>query len=185
MAKIKIAKVTAVPGTLVADTIYMVTTGADKLEVYMTNSAGTLARRVLNEADIQALIDASVSGISGIEVVDDITARDALSPTSNTQVLVLDATDDGTVDSGAATYVYRLSNTTWYKISEAESLDFVLDWDNLVNGPSSSAAQIDSAVTNAHTHANKTQLDLLGQDGDGDLTYNGSKVANEYTSTAW
>lgn len=187
MAKIKISKVTAVPTgvAIVADTIYMVSVAADQMEVYMSNSAGDSLRRVLNETDIQALINASISGLGGVEVVDDIAARDALSPTSNLEVFVLDASSDPTVSSGGANYIYRLSNTTWYKQSEAESMDIVLDWNSIINGPSSSAAQIDSAVTNSHTHANKTQLDLIGQDGDGDPTYNGSKIANEYTSTAW
>ena len=188
MAKIKISQVTAVPtgGAIVANTIYMVSVGAtNKMEVYMSNSAGDALKRVFNESDIQALINASVSGLGGIEVVDDIAARDALIPSSNVQVMVLDASADPTVSSGAATYVYRLSNTTWYKVSESESLDFVFNWSNLQDKPTSTVAQIDSAVTNSHTHANKTQLDLIGQDGDGDITYNGSKVANEYTSTAW
>ena len=187
MARIKISKVTAVPsgGSIVADTIYMVSVSANVMEVYMSNTAGTALKRVLNEVDVQALIDASVSGISGIEVVNDIAARNALTPTTNTQVLVLNATGDATVASGAATYIYRLSTTSWIKISEAESLDVALTWASISGKPTSSSASIDTAVTNSHTHTNKTQLDLLGQDGDGDLSYNGVKVANVYTSTSW
>lgn len=185
MSRIKIAKVTALPGTLVANTIYMVTTGADQLEVYMVDQAGTATRRLPTEADTQALIDASLAGLSGIEVLEDIAARDAITPTSNMQVMVLDASADLDVETGAATYVYQIATTTWHKISEAESLDFVLDWNNMVNGPVSAPAAIDAAVGNSHTHANKTQLDLIGQDSDGDATYNGSKIANEYTTIAW
>lgn len=187
MSRIKISKVTAVPvgGAIVADTIYMVSVGASQMEVYMSNSTGNALRRVLNETDIQALINASLNGISTLEVVVDIAARDALTPTTNIQVYVLDASADATVTAGGATYIYRLANTTWYKISEAESLDLVLQWANIQGRPSSTPAQIDTAVSNSHTHANKTQLDLIGQDGDGDITYNGTKVANQYTSTAW
>lgn len=187
MAKIKISKETAVPsgGAIVANTIYMVEVDTNIMEVYMSNNAGDALRRILNETDIQALIDASIGGISGIEVVDDIAARDALTPTTNTQVLVIDASADPTVTSGAATYVYRLSTTSYIKISEAESLDIVLDWANIQNGPTSSPAAIDNAVTLSHTHANKTQLDLIGEDADNDITYNGVKIANQYTNTNW
>lgn len=185
MARISISKETALPGALIANTIYMVSVGSDQMEIYMSNSAGTDVRRILNSADIQLLIDASLSGISGIEVVDNISDRDALTPTTNVQVLVLDASADAGVTSGAATYVYRLSDSTYYKISEAESLDVVLNWSSIQGGPTSTPAAIDAAVTASHTHLNKTQLDLIGQDGDGDPTYNGSKIANEYTNTSW
>lgn len=187
MERIKISKETAVPSgaSIIANTIYMVEVDANIMEVYMSNNAGNALRRILNETDIQTLINASVSGISGIEVVDTITDRDALSPTTNTQVLVIDASSDPTVTSGAATYVYRLSTDSYIKISEAESLDIVLDWSNIQNGPTSSPAAIDNAVTQAHNHANKTQLDLIGEDADNDITYNGVKVANQYTNTNW
>lgn len=187
MERIKISKETAVPSgaSIIANTIYMVEVDANIMEVYMSNNAGDALRRILNETDIQTLIDASVAGISGIEVVDNIADRDALNPTTNTQVLVLDATADPTVDSGAATYIYRLATDSYIKISEAESLDIVLDWNNIQNGPSSTPTAIDNAVTQSHTHANKTQLDLIGEDADNDITYNGVKVANQYTNTNW
>lgn len=185
MAKIKISQVTALPGTLSPNTLYMVSVSASKMECYMTGNVATTVKRIINEADVQALISSAMASIGEIEVVADIAARNALNPTRNMQALVLNATGDGTVASGAATYVYRLSNTTWYKISEAESMDFAIAWASITGKPSSSPAAIDSAVSNSHTHSNKTQLDLIGQDGDGDITYNGVKVANEYGATAW
>lgn len=185
MAKYNISKETALPGTLQPNTIYYVSTGADKVEIYVTGTSASTVRRVLNETDIQALINASISGLSGLQIVPDIPARDALNPSTNVQVLVEDASSDATVTSGAATYVYDFSNTTWIKIAEHESQDLVLDWANIQNRPSSTASQIDAAVTNSHTHSNKTQLDQLGQDGDGELTYNGSKVATEWTNIGW
>jgi len=187
MAKIKISKETAVPtgGSIAQNTIYLVSVGTDKVETYVSNSAGTALRRILNEADIQALIDASMAGISGVEIVADIVARDALTLTSNAMVIVEDASGDTTVDSGAALYGYKESDTSWRKLSEFESMDIVLNWSSIQGGPSSTPAQIDASVTNSHTHANKTQLDLIGQDGDGDATYNGAKIANEYTNTSW
>ena len=53
-----------------------------------------------------------------------------------------------------------------------------------LTGLTSSIAEIDSAVDNAHTHSNKTVLDLLSE-YDGKLSYNGSEIGNaksvEYT----
>lgn len=187
MATYRIFKETALPGTLQPHAIYLVAPAArpDYVEMYVTGAVATTVKRIIDEAHVQEMIDASVSGVGGIEVVSDISARNALTPTTNLQVLVLDATGDATVASGAATYVYRLSNDTWYKISEAESQDVVQSWANITGKPDSSAAAIDTAVANSHTHANKTQLDKVGEDGNGDFTYNGSLPKIAWASEAW
>lgn len=187
MAAYKIFKETALPGTLEPHAIYLVGPAArpDFVEMYVTGAVATTVKRIIDAAHVQTMIDAAVSGAAGIEVVTNIAARNALTPASNLQVLVLDATGDGTVASGAATYVYRLSNTTWYKISEAESQDVVLAWANITGRPSSSPAAIDAAVGNAHTHVNKTQLDKVSEDGGGNLTYNGVLPSTGWNSEAW
>lgn len=187
MATYQIFKETALPGTLQAHSIYLVAPAArpDYVEVYVTGTTGSVVKRVIDVADVQSLIDASLSGMGGLAVVDDIAARNALTPTANVMVYVVDATGDATVASGGATYIYRLSNSTWIKISEAENLDVSLNWTSIVGRPSSSAAAIDTAVANSHTHANKTQLDKIGEDGNGQLTYNGSKPTIDWNSTGW
>jgi hypothetical protein len=183
MSTFVISRVTSLPGTLAANTVYLVSAGADKVEMYVTGNTAA-ARRILNEADIQGLIDASIAGMSALEVVADIAARDALVLDANTQVLVLDASADPTVTAGAATYVYRSSNDSFTKVSESESMDFILQWANIVGRPTSTVAQIDAAVSNSHTHANKTQLDQIGQSASGDITYNGREYVRSGTE-AW
>jgi hypothetical protein len=183
MATFNIARVTSLPGTLAADTIYVVSVGGDKAEIYVTGNTAT-ARRLLNQTDIQALIDASLAGVGSIRVVADTAERNALILTQNTQVLVINATGDPTVAVGAATYVWRQSNSTWTKISEAESLDVALTWANLVGKPASLPAAIDAAVANSHAHTNKTQLDQIGQSASGDITYQGREYVRS-GATAW
>ena len=53
----------------------------------------------------------------------DIAARDALTLTKNTFVMVADATADATVDTGAALYFYNLATTSYVKVAEYESMD--------------------------------------------------------------
>jgi len=183
MASFAIARVTALPGQLVANTVYLVATGSDKVEVYVTGNTA-VARRVLTQTDIEALIDTRLAGVGAIMVVANIAARNALALDTNTQVMVLDATGDPTVASGAATYIYRADTSTFVKISEAESLDLALQWANITGRPTSSAAAIDSAVAAAHSHANKTQLDQIGQNEDGDFTYGGREYVRSGTA-AW
>jgi hypothetical protein len=187
----KPSKLTAVPSLPCApNAVFFVapTSKPNYVEIYVSNSAGTALKRLLTDADIQALIDASISGLAGeMPIVADIAARNALSLTKNTQVLVLNATGDSTVASGAATYLYRVSTTSWIKLSEAESLDLILQWANIQGKPTSSPTAIDTAVGNSHVHnGNLTQLNKIGENADGLFTYNNAlpKIGWEGT-IAW
>jgi hypothetical protein len=187
MANFRVHKVTALPGTLQANSIYYVAPAArpDYVEVYMTGTSAATVKRIANTVDVQAMIDAAVSGLGGLAIVADIAARDALNPTANAMAVVLDASADPTVNSGSALYAYQFSTTSWLKLSEYESLDFTLTWESISVRPSSTPAQIDSAVSNSDTHANLSQLNQIGQDGDGDLTYSGNPVRTSWDTTGW
>lgn len=186
MAAFKIYKETALPGTPANNAIYIVAPAAkpDYVEIYVTSSAGVV-KRVIDEDDVQALIDASLAGMNSIRVVADIAARNALSLTTDSMVLVKDASADVTVDSGAALYVWEQALTTYSKIAEYESLDFTIDWSDVQNRPSSSAANIDDAVAKRHTHANSTELAKITEDGSGNLLYDGALPATKWDSTSW
>ncbi len=192
MAVIKFHKTTALPATLEPNSVYMVapTSGnPNYVEVYVTDSSGTNTRRVLNENDVNNLINAALAGAASMQIVDTIADRDALTPIAGQMVLVRDASADPTVTSGAATYVWDAAANAgagdWVKIAEYESLDIVLDWNNIQNGPNSTPAQIDTAVANSHTHANKTQLDKIGEDSDGNLTYGGTPPNANLATVGW
>ncbi|WP_394424748.1 hypothetical protein [Vreelandella stevensii] len=187
MASLSIYRETALPGTLAANSIYFIAPAArpDYVEIYVTGNDASTVKRVLGEQDVQALIDAAGGSANTLEIVDDIAERDALSPTVNVLVLVLDASADETVTAGAATYAYRAATSTWKKISEAESMDVVLSWANLQDKPTSSVADIDDAVSKRHTHANKTQLDKIDEDANGNLTYGGNLPATGWASSNW
>lgn len=187
MATVKIYKETTLPGTLEANAVYLVAPAASPnyVEMYVTGTAGTTVKRIMNESDIQAMITASLSGLGNTEIVATIAARNALTPANGATVLVLDASADATVEAGAATYIYQTATTTWIKIAEYESLDLNLTWASLQNKPTSAVADIDDAVTKRHTHTNKTQLDKVGEDGSGLLTYNGALPKIAWDSTSW
>lgn len=184
----QVYKETALPGTMTPHSVYYVAPAGqpNHVEIYVTDAAGTATRRVITAADVQAQIATSLSGLNELVIVANIVARDALLPLTTTKwVYVTDATGDATVAAGGATYLYNPTTTTWIKTGEAESLDVTLTWGNIVGRPTSSAALIDDAVTKAHTHANLTQLNKVGEDGAGNLTYNSSLPATGWTTTAW
>lgn len=186
MALLKVFKETVLPGTPVADAIYYITdANASYVQMYVTSTAG-VARRIPTSADTSAQITAAMGAFSKGTVVADIAARNAQTGRIvGDLTLVLNATGDATVASGAATYVVQsIGPVVWVKISEAESLDVALTWANITGKPASSPTSIDLAVTNSHTHANLTQLNLIGDSG-GQLTYNSIIVKTEWSTTAW
>lgn len=107
---------------------------------------------------------------------DDIAARDKLSGLiPGDKVHVKDATGDETVEKGWAEYIYQ-PDLTFHKIAEGESLDVVLNWNDIIGKPESEPTQIDAAVLQQHHHANKTELDQLSDDGADHLLYKGLRV---------
>ena len=186
MATFQIFRETAIPSTLQPSSLYFIAppSNPDFVEIYLSNSAGTALKRVIQEADVTALIASSGSG-NELQIVNTIAERNALALTKNTQVYVVNATGDNTVASGGATYLYNFTASSWIKVSEAESLDLVLSWANITGKPTSNVTDIDNAVLLRHTHSNKTQLDLIGEDINGNLTYNGNLPNIEWTSVNW
>ena len=188
MPNLLVHKVTALPGTLEPHSVYFVAPAArpNYVEVYVTNAAGDGSRKIIDQPDIQAMIDAAVAaGSGGTVIVDDIAARDAISADNAQTVYVVDASADATVASGGASYIWRESTTSWIKMSEAESLDLSLTWAAITGGPASTPANIDAAVAARHSHPNMTELGKIGEDGDGNLLYDGSQPLAPWSTNAW
>lgn len=182
----QVRKLTAVPSVpTTPNTVFYVapTATPNYVEVYVSNAAGDALKRVINKDDVQAMINSSISSVGSYRVVADIAARNALNGEASL-VYVKNATDDTTVKSGGATYIYDSATSAWVKTSEAESMDLVFSWANLQDKPNSSVTAIDAAVLKSHPHANKTQLDSISEIG-GKLTYNGQYVATTINDDAW
>lgn len=186
MAQFKIFRETSLPAVLEAYAVYLVAPASkpNYVEMYVSDSTGSTAKRILTDTDIQSMITAAMASANQVQVVANIAARNALTPVGSWHFYVQDASDDPTVDAGGAGYLWDTTNEVWVKLYEAESLDIQLDWDGLQGKPSSSVADIDDAVAKAHTHTNKSTLDKLGEDGDG-LTFAGAPVTSQWASTEW
>lgn len=189
MSLLRIERRTALPDAQdrEASTLYLVQDSGDSghLELYVTGTNASETRRVVTRTDVDTKIANAIAGFSGVQVVADITARDALVLTANGLALVLDATDDSTVDTGAALYVFDQGADTWHKVAEYESMDFTLNWASLQDKPASLVADIDDAVTKRHSHANMAVLDLLTEDASGNLLYNGEGIEAKIAITQW
>lgn len=185
----KTHRVIELPTVLEAYAVYFVAPAgtADYVEIYVTSSDGTSARRVINEQDVNTLVEQKLAGTDEIYVVDTIAARLTVDTAKSRYVYVVDASDDSTVTSGGASYLYNTVTEDWVKISESESMDLVLNWNSIIGGPTSTPAQIDEAVAAKHTHVNKNALDKVGEDVEGNFTYGGVAVGGttKWATTNW
>lgn len=186
MTAVRFFKETALPTSLEPNAFYMIapTDSSEYVEIYVTQTDG-VARRIIQDADVQAMISAAMASANTLIMVEDIAERDALTLNANAFVFVRDASADPTVDSGGATYSYRHSDTSFTKQSEAESQDIILSWDRITGRPASTPVQIDAAVGAMHTHSNKTDLDQIGRDADGNLTFSGELPATGWATESW
>ena len=182
----QVRKLTAVPSVpTTPNTVFYVAPAAtpNYVEIYVSNAAGDAIKRVINQADVQAMINSAISSVSNYQVVTDIAARNALN-SKTSLVYVKNATGDPTVKSGGATYIYDSATSAWVKTSEAETMDLVFSWANLQGKPTSTVVAIDAAVSNSHAHTNKTQLDNISE-LNGLLSYKGKYVTTTINDDAW
>jgi hypothetical protein len=189
MAKMQSFQLQAIPGTLVPNAIYYIEdANGNDAQMYITDAASAL-HNVGNTGMIttiaNALIASAFSAQNSVVVYADIAARDADTLTKNTLAVVKDASADPTVDAGAALYIYELTPVTFSKLSEFESLDVTLDWSSIQNGPASSPAQIDDAVTKRHTHANQASLDRITVNVDDCLDVDGVDLKVAWSGVDW
>lgn len=186
MSVLNFSKVPALPaaGSLTPNTLYLVAAASGYMELHVTASSGSppAVRHIPTTADITTMIANAMADGGRSKVVADITARNALTAAEGLQALVVDATGDPTVHSGAATYIYN--GTVWVKISEAESMDLSLAWASIVGGPSSTPAQLDAAVGASHGHSNKAVLDKFTESG-GVPLYNGVAIPVTLLEEGW
>ncbi len=182
MSNMNFHQVASVPATPENDSFYFINDGvSDYAEAYLTDDAG-VAKMIGNSTMINQLIAAALNATSMIELVADITARDALTLAANGLVLVTDASADPSVDAGAAMYFYDQATDTYIKVTEFESLDVTVNWGDIAGGPTSTPAAIDTAVAASHTHTNLATLDNLSEGADGCLKYNGNPVQSWATN---
>lgn len=181
MTTFSIEKLTAVPSTpTTANTLFVVANN-DFAELYFSSNDGQSLKRVINKTDITNLIAEHVASSNRPVIVDNIAKRDELE--NKSAVYVKDATGDSTVKAGGAFYLH--DGNAWVKIAEAESMDLTMTWDGLTGKPNVSVTQLETAANQAHTHSNKSELDKIGQDGQGNLTYDGKAVGGVKMVANW
>lgn len=143
-----------------------------------TTAEQVKTRDGLNVETRLGTLEAAIAGKKQAYVKETIAERDALVGTGlqhGDRVFVIDATADATVEKGGAEYLYMTDNT-WLKLSELESMDIICNWAHLQDKPTSTVAQIDLAVAKAHVHDNIETIAHLSDDGAGNLLFKGKRI---------
>lgn len=164
------------PAERIKNCIYLVKEqGKTDFDIYMVDAEGS-AFTHFNEKRFKTLFDHYSETNKELFVVSDIAERDAIDSENNFLVFVLDATDDPVIGGGEALYFYIASLLRFVCVYQSKHVQREVDWSKLVNGPNSSASQIDIAVSNTHTHENKNVLDEL-EVNDNQLHFKGKLVS--------
>jgi hypothetical protein len=147
---------------------------ADLIKDGTTNAAVTIAQRtswnnkqdalgftpenVANKGAVNGYAPLDSSGIipaqylpikPSMHVVTNATARNALTGMVSGEMAYETSTGD--------TYIW--DGSVWQLQADANWANVNIDWANIINKPTSTVSQIDTAVTNSHTHSNKAILD--------------------------
>jgi len=155
------------------------------LDIYISNAAGTEIKKTPTLDHISNMIATALANYGNTIIVANITELNALELLAVTQIYVLDATDDPTVETGAAVYLYNPVGGTFTKIQELATIDAIVNWSSIQGRPTSSVANIDDAVSKRHPHANLTSLNKIGEDGEGFPTYDGNNFHVLLSEAGW
>lgn len=163
-----------------ANGIYLHKDNSGHLVVTVNGSDGNIggSASTMTHQEVYDLIVETNKVISSIKLVSTIAERDSLTLDKDTLVLVIDATEDPTVDSGGAGYLYIYGDGVYAKFFETEGLDIELLWDNIIGRPLSSPEDIDNTVSLKHEHSNKAVLDKLSVNEIGQLTLDDKAVSD-------
>lgn len=183
MQPLTIYRETALPSDLKTNAVYLIAPSntTDYVEIYVVGNTLENTRRSITSKDVENQIIQALKNHNQLTVVNNIDERNLIE-NPNGEVFVLDATGDNTVSSGGARYLYN--NGQWLKIAETESMDLSFAWNALIGKPESTPQQIDNAVNLSHNHANASELNKIGQDEKGNLTYD-NKPVMRWATTGW
>lgn len=162
--------------------LHMQSTGGRRYIVYPRTLAANVDMG--DGTDMQTRIrtlERSLAANTSTRVVETLADRDALGGLiPGDRCVVLDATDDPTVERGGAEYIWMPAKGDaapyWRKLTEEESQDVVILWANIRDKPSQPVDKLDAAALLAHSHANMAVLDRLDRDALGRLTLDGKPV---------
>lgn len=184
-----ISRVKEAPALLHANTMYIIKKdGEANAKLLFTgndpmSTASTVGFDDVDTIATKAAEDAVKAGQS-VFVVKTITAMNALVVDHPALAYVEDTSEDPLAKNPTGGYVYDPVNAYWLPLPAGGGTGTTVKWADILNGPTATPSQIDSAVAASHTHANRPVLDKLS-DQSGKLAFNGSPVSEVNVTTSW
>lgn len=153
--------------------IYLVKpTGSMDFDVYLVDELGT-AYTHFNERRFADLFERYNTGSQGVVVVPTIPDRDALELHQDAIVFVLDDGTTGGDPAHPSLWIYVVAAQGFIKACDCPTNGGggQVSWTEIIGGPNVTAAAVEQAVADSHTHENKLVLDELDEDENGLVTY--------------
>lgn len=180
-----ITRVAALPATLAPNNIYIVrSTDGKKATLVFTGERAEIVVSTFNESDALTLVDGYMEGHATVLAFATYADMLASAPTVTTYAYVRDASGDPQALHASASYVYDTVSRKWVFAPGSNAAGGSAKWSDIEGRPTSTPAAIDAAVSNAHSHTNKTILDGLGEN-QGKLTFGGANVSPVTVVSNW
>lgn len=126
---IRIFNAQSLPKRLRKNSLYIVSSPNDPYEVkiyYIGNTPNEI-KKILDTKEQNN--ENSSQSATTIKIVSSIQERNNLNPTGPMFVFVTDASDDPTVGTGSALYIYDPNNSSWIKVFDHEDSNLDLSWE--------------------------------------------------------
>lgn len=181
------------------------TIGVSDINTWLTGTEANIQSQI---NDVKDSIESLSVGLNYIGNFDTLALLTAYAEPLNGDLAVVTNTDSG---EAGELYVYKEDGATWTKLGKFEfSETFIglkdtptsydgstgkvlksdgskivfadINYEDVLGKPEVSVADIEDAVSKKHEHVNNAVLDKLGEDSEGNLTFNGSPVAPQWGS---
>lgn len=176
-AKQTIRRVNMLPGTLEANTMYIVKApGALEADLVFTGSDPTVNASTISRMSIEQIVGTAVDASTSVYFKQAYADMLSDRPKANALVYVADTTGDPTATTASRVYLYNKATNTFMGFPNSGGGSSDVTWNQILGKPTSTPAQIDQAVAQMHTHTNKQVLDLIGENASQKLTFRGAQV---------
>lgn len=179
-----IVRLTQLPTSLAPNSLYIVKApGTNDVALTWTGNSASDIGFSYSQAKADGDITAALAGSKSVFIFGNIAEKDAEVPLVDSIGFVKDATADPTVLTPSAFYIFEVATARWSLATSGGS--GAVNWDDIVDGPEATPAQIDEAVAASHVHANQAVLDKIGVDADNRLTYDDALVSSVTVEADW
>lgn len=180
-----ISRVTTLPSPLVPNTMYIIRETPNLAKLAFVGDTPSVLATTYSRVDAQNDITEAIAEAKSVYVFGTYSAMLVVRPEVAAIAYVKNASGDPTATTPSAAYAWDPLDTTWHLLpGAAGGAPVDVQWDRIIGRPTATPVQIDLAVTQSHTHANKVVLDQLSE-ANNRLQFRGVPVSEVQFMADW